>query len=651
MTAATNRRRYAAALAILASGMTAALVFLGTRQFIGYDSYLHIFIARQDRWPNFWREVRDNTHPPLFYLLLRVTAAWLGPRLLTYRVVSIAATVYATGLIAAIVRRTTANRALAIVAAAAFGFSYSTIMMGLDVRAYALWAAFTLLAFVFYLNWIGKPTHRLSKSTYGGFAIAATAAVVTHYSTFFFLAAAIATPMALALVSRGWRRRVVAKVSARPAATFVMFAAPAVTAAAAYVVHAGLWGGINYVPDYMFVPALETPWRFVLRNTLNLTAILLPGGNPTMAGIHNWRQQVALVVIGGVSVAGLVRVVRASVPCLAAVPLVMTAVLLALNVVGGLTHRYPYGGAARHEFFLVPFVVVGFFNLLEAARRGLPEPYRSRKLWVSVLTGGVALNVASWTSDFRIESQPPYQAQITRFRALIASPHAVLLDQFSLINFFSHHHDWKWRAAGEWDGQAVRQVWSVSKGGRTMVVCRDAEWSLDMSKIEAYDSVVECGQRSGVRRVAVFRTQWELQQPAWDTTKTDLFVNTLAGQDGLKPTALGADDGNVYAEFDVDPARRDACSAPPSRPADLRVVSNSGRVVVLSWAPAGGERASYIIEAGRTTGRTDVLNMRLGRATTYTAAQVNPGTYYARVRARNLCGLSEASDDIRVLVP
>jgi hypothetical protein len=198
---------------------------------------------------------------------------------------------------------------------------------------------------------------------------------------------------------------------------------------------------------------------------------------------------------------------------------------------------------------------------------------------------------------------------------------------------------------GEWNGQAVWQVWLVSKGNARVAVCRETQWSLDMTNVATYDSVVECGQRSGVGRVAIFRTHW------WDPPPTiAVFDHALAAENGLTATVLGADGNDVYAAFDVDPAVLHDCSAPPSAPADLHLVSNSGRVVVLSWAPAGGTRTSYILEAGLESGRTDVLNMPLGRTTTYTATRVNPATYYARVRAKNTCGFSAPSAEIRVTV-
>jgi hypothetical protein len=396
----------------------------------------------------------------------------------------------------------------------------------------------------------------------------------------------------------------------------------------------------------MFNPATETPWGFLARNSLNLVAIVVPGGDEFVAGIYNSVQRLSIAVLGVIALTGLVQLVRGRAPRLAAVPLVATAIMVALNAAAGLTRRYPYGGAARHEFFLVPFVIVGFFSLIEAARRGLPRRLSRRRLTTVAAAVGVLASVASWTSTFRIQREALFLRQMNQFRTLVPSPQAVLLDQFSFINFFSHYHDWQWRVGGEWSGQAVAQVWSVAKADKRMAVCRETQqWSFDMKNVATYDSVVECGQRSGVGRVAMFRTHW------WDTPPAiAVFDRRLAAENGLTATAFGTDGNDVSAEFEIDPAVLHDCSAPPPAPSELRVVSNHDRTVVLSWSPAGGARTSYVLEAGFTVGAIDVLNMPLGRTTTYTATRVNPATYYARVRAKNTCGVSRPSAEIRVIV-
>src|SRR5579862_5754815 len=74
-------------------------LLLGVSQYVEYDGYWHVWIAQQDRWTNFIREYQANAHPPLYFLLLRLTF-WLGKTQLAYRSVSLisgTAAVYVLG--------------------------------------------------------------------------------------------------------------------------------------------------------------------------------------------------------------------------------------------------------------------------------------------------------------------------------------------------------------------------------------------------------------------------------------------------------------------------------------------------------------------------------------------------------------------------
>jgi hypothetical protein len=76
--------------------------------------------------------------------------------------------------------------------------------------------------------------------------------------------------------------------------------------------------------------------------------------------------------------------------------------------------------------------------------------------------------------------------------------------------------------------------------------------------------------------------------------------------------------------------------------------SQSGPMVVLSWAGAAGAQ-DYVIEVGSASGLSNVLVTSLG-ATTGLTVMAPPGRYYARIRARNACGLGAASNEILVVV-
>jgi pimeloyl-ACP methyl ester carboxylesterase len=85
----------------------------------------------------------------------------------------------------------------------------------------------------------------------------------------------------------------------------------------------------------------------------------------------------------------------------------------------------------------------------------------------------------------------------------------------------------------------------------------------------------------------------------------------------------------------------------PGTPSNFRA-GVSGFSVSLSWnAPStGGMPTTYVIEAGSSTGASNLANFGTGNtATTFFAPAVGVGTYFARVRARNSAGTSGPSNE------
>jgi hypothetical protein len=90
----------------------------------------------------------------------------------------------------------------------------------------------------------------------------------------------------------------------------------------------------------------------------------------------------------------------------------------------------------------------------------------------------------------------------------------------------------------------------------------------------------------------------------------------------------------------------------PGAPGNARIVSVNGGTVVLAWDVAGGNPATYVVEAGTSTGLANLVNLNLASAaTSLTAQAVPPGVYYVRLRAANACGGGPASNELVVTVP
>jgi hypothetical protein len=83
----------------------------------------------------------------------------------------------------------------------------------------------------------------------------------------------------------------------------------------------------------------------------------------------------------------------------------------------------------------------------------------------------------------------------------------------------------------------------------------------------------------------------------------------------------------------------------------VRVETNSGGFVAVAWdAPAAGADR-YLVDIGDAPGALRPVSRNAGRWPRFAAGGVPNGTYYLRVRAENACGISVASDELRVAVP
>lgn len=89
--------------------------------------------------------------------------------------------------------------------------------------------------------------------------------------------------------------------------------------------------------------------------------------------------------------------------------------------------------------------------------------------------------------------------------------------------------------------------------------------------------------------------------------------------------------------------------AAPPPPIGLHVVANENREVRLSWTAPGVPVGLYTVESGTSPGASD-QPLRDTTTSTLTVRHIPPGTYYARVRARNACGVGEPSNELAVTV-
>lgn len=94
-------------------------------------------------------------------------------------------------------------------------------------------------------------------------------------------------------------------------------------------------------------------------------------------------------------------------------------------------------------------------------------------------------------------------------------------------------------------------------------------------------------------------------------------------------------------------------TAPPGAPSQL-AAAVSGNGVTLTWsAPTtGGEPTTYVLAVGSAAGWSNLGSFPTGSTqTSYSAANVPNGTYFARVSAQNAMGMSPASNELSFTIP
>ena len=520
------------------------LFYLGPRERLGYDSFWHVFVARQDDWSQFWFEVADNAHPPLFYLVLKA-ATLIGWSPLVYRLPSIAAIVVAAALMCPIARRMVAHPYLPALAALMFGLSYSAIDMGLEVRAYALATCLTLAGLGSYLRLaetaFGEADAR-ARTLFAGFM---TLALLTHYSVAFVAAAAVLAPLGLAAADRGFRARLPAAWTRARLANVATFGVPLAVFAVFYAAHARRWvHRIQHVPEFMFDSRREGLLAFVARTTRDEIGVFTPHGP---AGL------VILAAAAAALVVALARRGRSDGDgrAVALLPPIMLIVMAGLTLAAAVAGRYPFGGPVRHQFFLLPFAVLTLAVILDRVGRVLPAGWPRHAL-VLVVAVGCAASIASWTAPFRATPGLMFQRQMAMFRASVPDARAIYLGQFSLIPFFMHHHEWDWRLRGPLGPADQFRVWTVSRDGRELFVCRDrAHWELDVADAELYANLDRCLDATGTFRVALFRVGPERLRQSRE--EGEALMKELAGKAGLEPRVIAIKRGNVFAEFERAP--------------------------------------------------------------------------------------------------
>ncbi len=552
-----NDRRIPRSFHLLLLGITILCLIprlvLGASQYIEYDGYWHVWIAHQVQWGNFIQEYQANAHPPLFFLLLRLTFL-LGHSNLTYRAISIlsgSGSVYLVGMIA---WRAVRSHIWAALAALAYGLALPSILITEEVRTYMMAAFLVQASFWYYLDLIDDGRGPLRSRIL--FGVLAALACLTEYYALIYVGAVLL----FSLIIQPFRAKDGAlRVLGREALTYVLLLA---LPAWEYIAHfAGAPRAYAHLPDFYFEPdGAESIGAFLLRNLRNefngFSPFAVSEGTAFYAVL-------ALCILAAIAIFWLARRWNETRNIAAAAVLIVPLAMLGALMFGGVARLYPFGGFLRQQYILFPFFVICPFVLFDRLFAKVPLPA------VLAIAGLLTVGIG-YASYENYDAYPKVSTmlltdQMNRYNRLFPAPPAIIIDQFNLTTFFMHHHDWDWSFAGALPGSDTVDVYKLAHDGRSMMLFRDKDhWNLDLRDPELYAHMATAMQNWHLPAMTIFclaqpvpKARTEAQVTAYRARAAE-----LAAGHGLCIQTLDLDNYDVYAEF----RSAGTCAAPQQAP-------------------------------------------------------------------------------------
>lgn len=552
---------------------------LGASQYIEYDGYWHVFIAQQDRWSNFWEDIRVNAHPPLFFLLLKLLLH-LGRSRLIYRAISLVTGILSVFSVGWIARKIMRSDFWAWTTALAYGLAMPTIIIACEVRSYMLSALLVLISFSCLLE-LDSPRdrkHEIVARTW--FAVAAILACLSHYYAFFYAGVAAILLLGRSVVRqfRGERAGWIAELS-----TVVPMLGAIATL---YITHASLKAEIQgHLVPYYYAPAgAESIPYFLMRNWKNLLNLFLPfeviGDVPALVLLALAGAGAVMLFIG--------RSVRFR------WTIFITGGMLFVIVLTAVAGKYPFGGDLRQQFILFPFSVLCAFAFADRLTAAIPP--RGRSIVIAVAAFAVI-----GVSALRFRQYPKTSEEILAdrekiFEGLEPDPAAVYVDQFNLITFFTFHHNWQWSSLAAQPVPGIA-IYKVHRGARQMLVFRDTqEWNVRPDFTDLYPKLAEALRAEKISEIAVFGdVQSTPEQPFSASRSLRHEVAMRAAASNLCVERLRIDAAGWFGAF-----RESGCDAPELKPPRVTgTFDDSSDEIEYSgvwnhghWIPASGGTSS-----------------------------------------------------------
>jgi uncharacterized membrane protein len=536
-------------LAITLAALVPTLV-LGASEFISYDGYWHVFIAKQDQWKLFLSEYRKDAHPILYSLALRAITLF-GHSRLAYRSASIIPGVVSVYLLGRIAGKLCSNKGVALLAAAAYGFSMVMIGIIIDVRSYPLALVFVIAAFYYLVDFLAQTFDASAKRSLVLFGIFTSLAIASEYYAIFFLVACIGVLALLWATHSAFRERSTKWAIQNWHAPLIAFGLPLIVTAYFYLTHVKYLyqQRFPYRPaDYFFWTPGSSRIDFILRNLRADLNYMLPVEIPSTTILF----LVLVVFVPLLLYFGLFQK-RSRESIAVGVPGLILFLLLVELIVLSQLQLYPFGGNDRQQSIFFPFFILTVFILLDRLIAYLPAS------WLKTgISGAIAVLIAAHFS-YRWQKTPRRNVELftkeyATFQAKIAPAEAVYVDQFTLIAYYIHTHDWKWKFHRHLSTpDHVDEYDLISSTDQHLALLRNIDhWNFNLNKPGTYQMLARSLHDAHLTSANMFSVKFghgHADPSAIAAEKNR--IRKLAADAGLQVTSLYADNAQAVITFTI----------------------------------------------------------------------------------------------------
>jgi hypothetical protein len=526
-------------------------LILGAVQFISYDGYWHLFIARHNNWSMWWAEVKADGHPPLYYLI-QYFISLLGRSHLISRSASILPGVGATFVIGLIAAKLFRHRAVALLTALSYGFAMTIIDLTIDVRAYPLAIFFCLLAYYAFLEIIHDPAGEGHSRRLFGFALFVSLAILNEYYSLLFFASCLAVLVFYALRDSRYRVLVAASLVRWRAAWAVAIGVPLLVTAVMYRLQMRFMPGPQlHLREFYWAPHSGiTLSDFLFKNLATELGYFFPASVLTLAGLA-----VLLLLTLPVLVNRLMLRHDAATESLRGSPALILIFLLLELMFASATGHYPFGGLLRQQSIIAPFFTLTGFLFLDWVLDAARWSWQRLSLLAAVALCIAVTFVHSWRS-YIVTPEELSSAQYSNFQSAFTPP-VIYSDFYSTFLYFLHTQDSDWhfeRLVRQGSRQILTyRVTSSAGQHREFMRCRD-DWNFNLSDPTFYANLASDLSTARLDSVVLFHLKQDGQPLDAAVCRADeAKFKALALGAGLDYGRAVYDGLQAYVEFHVRP--------------------------------------------------------------------------------------------------